>query len=138
MTSKLRLTFPSRPEYVVLGRLVLSGLARVHKIDPGQLGDLKLALTEASANSIRHAYGGQAGTVEVVYEMADSQVAIEVADDGPGFDSEDASPDPDALDEGGLGLAIIRAVCDEMQVSRRADGAGSWIRFVRRLGEEGG
>ena len=136
MTSTLRLAFPSRPEYVVLGRLVLSGLARVQEIGPGPLGDLKLALTEASANSVRHASCGETGTVEIAYELDASHIAIDVADDGPGFDPADVSRDPDTLDEGGLGLAIIRAVCDEIDVGPRAGGTGSNIRFVKRLDEE--
>jgi serine/threonine-protein kinase RsbW len=133
---QLRLTFPSRPEYLVLGRLVLSGLARVRPIDPDTLGDLKLALTEASSNSIRHAYGQSAGTVEVVYSLGESRLTVEVSDEGPGFDAAEPQPKDEALDEGGLGLAIIHAVCDETELGRRPDGSGSWIRFAKRLDEE--
>lgn len=137
MSATLRLTFPSRAEYLVLGRLVLSGLARVYPIDQSQLADLKLALTEASSNSIRHAYDRDgAGRVEIVYELADTHVAIEVWDEGPGFDAPTEHRDPEALDEGGLGLAIIRAVCDETKLGRHPDGSGAWIRFVRYLDEE--
>jgi serine/threonine-protein kinase RsbW len=137
MSATLRLSFPSRPEYLVLGRLVLTGLARVHAIDPGPLGDLKLALTEASSNSIRHAYERNGdGRVEILYELADTHIAIEVRDDGPGF----GAPTPErglvSLDEGGLGLAIIHSVSDETELGRRPEGTGAWIRFVRYLDEE--
>jgi serine/threonine-protein kinase RsbW len=138
MTARLRLAFPSRPEYLVLGRLVLSGLARVQPIEPGHLGDLKLALTEASSNSVRHAYADDGGTVEIIYEVGESHLAIEVRDDGSGFDTVVANPDAEARDEGGLGLAIIQAVCDDTQMGRGPDGSGSWIRFVRHFDEEEG
>ncbi len=138
-TQTLRLTIPSRPEYLVLGRLVLAGIARVRPIDADALADLKLALTEACSNSMRHAYGGEtAGSVEMAFEVGDGFVAIEVADDGPGFehppaDAVQAAMNGTSLDEGGLGLEIIRTVMDETEMGARAGGSGSQIRFVKRL-----
>jgi serine/threonine-protein kinase RsbW len=131
--SELRLRLPAKPEYLVLGRLVLAGLARSRPIDPDTLSDLKLALTEACSNSIRHAYDRKDGTVEILYSVGDDFVAVEVLDDGPGFDTIPAPAGPDAFDEGGLGLAIIRAVSDGLEIGRREDGKGSRLRFVKRL-----
>jgi serine/threonine-protein kinase RsbW len=134
--SFLRLRFPARPEYLVLGRLVLTGLSRAYPIDDETLGDLKLALTEACSNSVRHAYSERTpGSVEVGYELGDGYLAIQIEDEGPGFqpDSEGRVFDPDRLDEGGLGLAIIEAVTDECEVRPGRDGQGSCVWFVRRL-----
>jgi serine/threonine-protein kinase RsbW len=134
--SCLRLRFPARPEYLVLGRLVLTGLSRAHPIDDETLGDLKLALTEACSNSVRHAYmDGSPGAVEVGYELGDDYLAVKIEDDGPGFDPESTTRvfDADRLDEGGLGLAIIEAVTDECEVRPRGDGRGSCVWFLRRL-----
>jgi serine/threonine-protein kinase RsbW len=130
---ELRLRLPAKPEYLVLGRLVLTGLSRSRPIDPDTLGDLKLALTEACSNSIRHAYGREGGTVEIHYELGDDFLAVEVFDDGPGFEPVPAADGVDAFDEGGLGLAIIRAVSDGTEIGRRPDGKGSRLRFVKRL-----
>ena len=129
----LRLAVPAKPEYLVLGRLVLAGIARVEPLGEDALSDLKLALTEACSNSMRHGYGGQDGVVEIRYEVGDGYVAVEVADDGPGFDVPVPSEDGEGLDEGGLGLAIIRAVSDELELGRRDDGSGSRLRFVKRV-----
>ena len=85
-TSVLRLRFPARPEYLVLGRLVLTGLSRAHPIDEDALSDLKLALTEACSNSVRHAYAADGGSVEVSYELTDDALTIQIDDEGPGFD----------------------------------------------------
>jgi serine/threonine-protein kinase RsbW len=134
--SRLRLSFPARPEYLVLGRLVLTGLSRAHPIDDETLGDLKLALTEACSNSVRHAYlEGNPGAVEVGYELGDDYLAVQIQDDGPGFDPESAGRvfDAERLDEGGLGLAIIEAVTDECEVRPGRDGRGSCVWFLRRL-----
>ncbi len=134
MTDRLRLRIPARPEYLVLGRLVLSGISRCRPIHPDDLSDLKLALTEACSNSMRHAYAVDEGAaVEIVYEVDDGWIAIEVIDAGSGFEQVQAAQVGDDLDEGGLGLAIIEAVCDETEVGRRADGTGSRLRFRRAL-----
>jgi serine/threonine-protein kinase RsbW len=117
----------------VLGRLVLTGLSRSQPIDPDALSDLKLALTEACSNSIRHAYEREGGGVEIQFEVGEDFLAVEVLDEGPGFDPSLPTGDPEALDEGGLGLAIIRAVSDTTEIGRRTDGRGSRLRFVKRL-----
>src|SRR5216117_1655051 len=81
------LTIPARAEYVALCRLALTGLARTRALTPELVADLKLALTEACSNSVRHAYKeGREGVVEVRYDLRDDRFAVEVADDGSGFD----------------------------------------------------
>jgi serine/threonine-protein kinase RsbW len=130
-TRVVSLSFPAKPEYIVLGRLALSGLAQVRPVEADTLADVKLALTEACSNSIRHAYReGRAGVVDVVFELNGSQVAVEVTDEGSGFDV-DANDESGLLDEGGLGLAIIRAVSDELAIE--SDHDGSRLRFVKYL-----
>jgi serine/threonine-protein kinase RsbW len=129
----IRLTIPAKPEYITLGRLALSGLARLRPLPDEVLGDLKLALTEACTNSVRHAYEGGPGVVEILYVLHPDRLVVEVTDQGEGFEPpEDRLGDPDDLSEGGLGIAIIQALADEFELGRR-DGGGSWLRFVKRL-----
>jgi hypothetical protein len=37
------------------------------------------------------------------------------------------------LTEGGLGIAIIRSIADEVEIGGRANGKGSRLRFVKLL-----
>jgi serine/threonine-protein kinase RsbW len=130
----VRLRIPAKPEYITLVRLALSGLSRLRPLDEETLGDLKLAVTEACSNSVRHGYGnGRSGTVEISYELQPDRLVVEVADDGPGFDPELARRRDEELNEGGLGIAIIRAVADEFEAGERAGGGGSRLRFVKFL-----
>ncbi len=85
-TREVRLTIPAKPEYITLGRLALTGLSRLRPLDEETLADLKLALTEACSNSVRHAYADGEGIVEIVYELHPDRLVIEVVDDGEGFD----------------------------------------------------
>ena len=128
----VRLVIPARAEYITLGRLALTGISRLHPLPEEVLADLKLALTEAASNSVRHAYGEEGGVVEIVYELHPDRLEIEVADDGSGFELGTASP-AESLSEGGLGIAIIRAIADDLQIGPRPDGTGSRLRFIKTL-----
>ena len=106
------LTIPAKAEYVTLCRL---------------------ALTEACSNSVRHAYAGGEGSVDIRYELHDDRLVIEVADDGEGFEPTGAQDSDAELVEGGLGIAIIRSIADDLEIGTRADGRGSRLRFVKLI-----
>jgi serine/threonine-protein kinase RsbW len=129
------LTIPAKAEYITLGRLALTGLARLRPLSDETLGDLKLALTEACSNSVRHAYGdGNDGTVEIHYELHSDRLVVEVCDEGEGFDPDGLAASGEAnLPEGGLGIAIIEALADEFELGPRASGRGLRLRFVKFL-----
>ena len=135
--STVQLTIPAKPEYITLVRLALSGITKLRPLSDETLGDLKLAVTEACSNSVRHGYGDAGdGTVEIRYELQPDRFVVEVADDGPGFDARGNRPDAfdeEGLAEGGLGIAIIKAVSDEFESGARGDGHGSRLRFVKFL-----
>jgi serine/threonine-protein kinase RsbW len=130
----VELSIPARAEFIALCRLALIGLARMRALSPDVVADLKLALTEACSNSIRHAYReGREGIVEVRYQLSENSIAVEVCDEGDGFDPAVLRQQAQELDEGGLGIAIIRAVTDELDISARPSGRGSRLRFTKYL-----
>ena len=131
----VRLTIPAKAEYITLGRLALTGITRLRSDFPDEvLGDMKLALTEACTNSVRHAYENGDGAVEVVYELQFDRLTVEVRDEGPGFTPPDRrlAEEDEELAEGGLGIAIIRALTDEFELVDGSRG-GSRLRFVKYL-----
>ena len=132
----VRLTIPARPEYISLGRLALTAIAGVRPLSDETLHDLKLAFTEACTNSVKHAYGEDGvGSVDIVYELLADRLAVEVGDAGSGFDPNADHPGADdELEEGGLGIEIIRALTDEVEIGER-EGGGSRLRFVKLLND---
>ena len=127
------LTIPARPEFIALGRLALTGLARTRALSQEVVADLKLALTEACSNSVRHAYDeGRLGVVQIRYELSPDRFVIEVDDEGSGFYPQTIERAQEELDEGGLGIAIIRALTDELEIGSRPEG-GSRLRFTKLL-----
>ena len=138
----VRLSIPAKPEYIVLSRLALAGLARFRTLPADTLADLKLAVTEACSNSVRHAYdGNHGGQVEIVYRLETDRLVVDVLDDGPGFPEQQPRRFPeqqlrrDEPDESGLGLAIIRSLTDELELGGRDGRPGARLRFMKKLAE---
>jgi len=82
----VRLTFPAKADYLLLARLALAGLARSLPLDPELVADLKLAVTEACGNAVRHAYTDSTGPIMVEFVTADDRLEMIVEDRGSGFD----------------------------------------------------
>jgi len=130
----VRLTIPARAEYITLCRLALTGIGRVRELSEEVIADLKLALTEAASNSVRHAYTGDGvGKVDIAYQLLPDRVVIEVTDEGGGFDAAKTRNSPGDLSEGGLGIAIIRAIADVVEFGAQPNGKGSRLRFEKAL-----
>ncbi len=110
--------------------------------DGRALYDIQLAVDEACANVVDHAYeGAEPGDIEVCCGLEDQVLTIRVRDWGRGFELDGVEePDLDApLEErtlGGLGLFLVRQVMDdvgfhtdpelgnELTMSKRLDIAG--------------
>jgi serine/threonine-protein kinase RsbW len=130
----VHLTIPAKAEYITLVRLALTGLWRLRSFSEESLADLKVAVTEACSNSVRHAYGeGREGIVQIDYELYADRLVIEVSDDGTGFDPHPWDRQRGELSEGGLGLAIIRSLTDELELGNGGTGQGSRLRLVKFL-----
>ncbi len=84
------------------------------------LFDIDLAVEEASANIVRHAYRpGQAGDLMLRVETADDVVRVTLTDWGLPFDAENVRPfDVDApvgtRAKGGTGLQLIHSLMDDV------------------------
>jgi anti-sigma regulatory factor (Ser/Thr protein kinase) len=116
--SDIRLTLPARPENVAVVRHVLEALAEALDLPRALIDDMRLAVTEACTNVVRHAYADGDGRIDVVVRPKDGKLQVIVADDGRGM-----LPSPDTRGPG-LGLPLIAALADSLEIERRA-GAGS-------------
>lgn len=99
---------------------------------PDVVHDFDLALTEACANVVRHAYPpGEPGPVGIVLWLHPGESVQAMVTDqgkGPPPDAErDITPGPDS--EGGRGLFIIKSLMDEATLVRRE---GSTEVFMRK------
>lgn len=133
----VRLVIPARTEYLILARLALAGIARGTPMDEGTLADLKLAVTEACGNAVRHAEPSEHGVVHVDFGLGDGTIEIRVEDTGPGIAPlppvVEEDEERDELAESGMGLAIIRALVDDLQIGPADGGRGTVVRMRKRL-----
>ncbi len=125
----LRLKVPSSSEYVLLARLVVSHVGQVAGFGPEEIYDLKLAVTEAATNVIRHA---AVDSFEIQYRALPGEVEVTVSDAGGGFEVNECAP-PSEGGDGGFGLSVIRNLVDEMVVDSTA-GGGTRLTMIRRSG----
>ena len=135
----LRIKLASDPRYLCLVRTVVRSLCALAGCDEVRTHGITLAVDEACANVIRHAYGGAPeGSVEVSFELEGTQseqrLVIHVLDQG-------CPPDPDRVARreldttvpGGLGLHFIRGVMDDVEF-RTSDCGGNVLILSVRLG----
>lgn len=121
--SVLRLTVPARPENVALARHILDALAFALALPAARVDDLRLAVTEAVTNVVRHAYEEPDGPLEVVMRPRKEELQVVVTDFGRG-----TGPSPDAAGPG-LGMPLMAALADRLDVEREP-GAGTRLELV--------
>jgi serine/threonine-protein kinase RsbW len=130
----VRLSFPAKPDYLLLARLALSGIARQLPVGEELLADLKLAVTEACGNAVRHAYPEGTGDVVVAFVVRSDAIEMTVEDRGAGMGPALVPDRPMAGPvDGGMGFAIMRTIVDELDVQAGPDGHGTVVRMTKRL-----
>jgi serine/threonine-protein kinase RsbW len=117
--SDVRLSLPARPENVAVVRHVLGGFAEALHLPADVIEDIRLAVTEACTNIVRHAYDPEdPGPIEIVIRPDGDLLDVIVSDRGRGI-----GPSPDT-DGPGLGLPLIAALVHSLEI-QHAPRAGS-------------
>src|SRR5580704_9850910 len=120
MERTFQLHVPSSTENLSMIRDFVGSIGEQAGFSKGDLVKLELAVDEACANVIEHAYGSDTTREVTVKAILDPDaVQIRVIDNGRGFDPSTVEPvDPDTLirqrRSGGLGMRLIRSVMDEV------------------------
>lgn len=107
------LTIPPKPDYIVLARLALSAICRLTPLEPDDVADLKLAVSEVATERLT---GAKDGSVRLAFELQDDRLVVDLyATAAP-----TGSADP-------LSRAIVEATVDEVSYE------DSSVRIVKRL-----
>ena len=121
--SDVRLTLPARPENVAVVRHVLGAFAEALLLPDTVIEDMRLAVTEACTNVVRHAYAdGEPGPVEILIRPLGDTLQVVVSDEGRGLGPSEDSSGP------GLGLPLIAALTHSLEIEP-AGNAGSRLRM---------
>jgi len=117
---KFTLQVPSSTENLALIREFVTTVGRQAQFEETEILNLELAVDEACANVIEHAYGHDITKEVVVRAKFDEEtLQISVIDEGLGFDPDKAPQD--SIEQlihdrksGGLGIRLIKKLMDEV------------------------
>jgi len=121
---QIKFSMPSDPRYLCTVRGAIGPLAAAIGWNESECRAIVLAVDEALANIIRHAYHGRAdGLMELeCREIADG-LEITMLDNGDAPDlSKICARDPDSDQPGGLGTHIIKEVMDTFSYQPSPEG----------------
>ena len=107
------LAIPPKPDYIVLARLALSAICRLTPLQPDDVADLKLAVSEVATERLS---GAADGSVRLLFELQDDRIVVALEAAAAPSGSEDA-----------LSRAIVEATVDEVTYD------DSSVRLVKRL-----
>ena len=131
MLVSMDLTLPREAGFVRVMRDVAGEILTQLNASEKDVADIRLAVTEACANAVRHASGTHKYRIHL--EVGERSCLVEVIDVGPGFgdlpaalESEEADPE----DETGRGLYLMRALVDDLDFIR--EGESNTVKLVKR------
>jgi serine/threonine-protein kinase RsbW len=135
----IEMNIPAKPEYVGVIRLTLAGITNRMGYSNGEVEDIKIAVSEACTNAVRHAYHeDEAGKMVVGFAIYQDKLEVIVADQGKNFNAAKTkqmgpytqSTRVEQLAEGGLGLYLIRTLMDEMHIAHHDGVTVSMIKYL--------
>ncbi len=121
-------TVPAVAENVAPLRHAVVEMAQIHGADDGVMTDLALAVGEACANVVVHAYPpGDVGPLIVQATIEANEMMVAVIDQGQGM-----TPRPDSPGLG-LGLPLIANLSDRLEIQEGPQGVGTQLEMVFAL-----
>ncbi len=127
-TKILSLVVPAKAEYLSLARLVVAAAAKDEGFSDDIIADIKVALSEACTNVVRHAYHADNDNIKKVIQIKcyreKSGFQIEVLDYGHGM----TLPPPPSE---GLGFGIMGSLMDKVDVETSDD--GTTVQMIKEI-----
>ena len=132
MTLQANLSLDSRVEEIRRARQWVTAHARAAGLSDTEIRNVGLALSEACANVIKHAYRGQPNhCIELQLNIDDVRLELTIRDTGTKFDlASYQSPNLNEPQESGYGIFIIRSLMDEVDYDTSTE-QGTMLRLVK-------
>lgn len=135
------IAFPGRFSSLNEIRNYYTQAAKEAQLDNQSIYDIQLAVDEAAANIIDHAYGGEdKGEIECSYYAQPGKLEVIMRDHGEPFDpgkikSPDLESDISHRKQGGLGLHFMKSLMDSVEFSFNGQG-GNILKMVKSNKEQ--
>ncbi|MBQ8148375.1 MAG: anti-sigma F factor [Lachnospiraceae bacterium] len=141
-TNEMLVEFEAIGENESLARIVVA--AFVSKVNPTleELGDIKVAVSEAVTNAIIHGYEGNGGTIQMRIALDGHKLTIVITDKGKGIPDVEKAMEPlfttkPEEERSGMGFSFMEAFTNELMVESKP-GEGTRITMVKMMGEQDG
>ena len=132
----IELSIPHRSEYVSMIRLTVTSIASRMGFDIEEIEDMKVALSEACSNAILHGGCGEQENFLVQFIREQKRLVISVSDFGKGYSVQSLQePNAEELNEGGLGIFIIKSLMDDVKI-KSGSSQGTSITMIKNLRED--
>jgi serine/threonine-protein kinase RsbW len=119
-------SWPADPEQLVMIRRELSSWLAPLALTEDEVADVVLAVDEAAANAVRHAYGpDESGAVELTLWTEPGTLSIEVVDHGSW------RPPAGESEQGGHGIPLMNRMSESVLI--HFDGRGSRVLLRHRI-----
>lgn len=135
---RLQAKMRGNPEVLAFIRKLIAGSSAHLLLSPEVLNDVKLAITEACTNVIRHAYNFDTmRTFELDIIITPDYFLLGVIYLDPGFNPDDIpTPNLKEVKEGGLGVFIIKKIMDEVSYTIDSDSGLVVLRMLKYLSQD--
>jgi serine/threonine-protein kinase RsbW len=123
----VQLRLPARPEMLAVTREIIERVAVAAGLPRALADDARLAVTEAAANVVMHAYPDRDGADAVLLlevRADDEALRVVVADEGVGIGGREGTSGA------GLGLPLVRHLASEVRVDTGPQGTRVELRFA--------
>jgi len=111
----VHLSLPAVPENVAVVRHVMLAFGDTLDLPRRVVEDVRLAVTEACTNVVRHAYDDDDGLMDIQIRPYPDRLDIEVADTGRGIGTSTDREGP------GFGLPMMATLADTLEIDRTTE-----------------
>ena len=120
---KKKYQYPTVIQSIASIRNDLEAFAETSGIPESELRQITLVVEELFSKIVRFAFTGKdQQLLEITLSKADREITLEMVDKGEEFNPLETNPeqlmDPASIDEGGMGLSLIKAFCDSISYTR--------------------
>lgn len=141
-TNEMLVEFDATGENEGFARVVIA--AFVARLNPTleELGDIKVAVSEAVTNAIIHGYEGTTGKIRISAQLEGQKLTIRIMDFGKGIADVDKAMEPlfttkPEEERSGMGFSFMEAFTDVLQVESGL-GEGTTVTMVKTMGVQDG
>ncbi|MDF5757129.1 ATP-binding protein [Spongiactinospora sp. TRM90649] len=135
MEARIALRLPRDASSVPFIRQLVDAALRTLGVVPPIRDDIRIILSEACSNVIRHAAPSEEYTVSAALD--EDHCVIKIVDHGTGFDPNTVDRSPaNGISENGRGLQIMRALADDVHITTFEEGSEVSVEKALRYVED--